>query len=429
MNLSFHQWYSPITALAAPQCSMSESSATDALDEKIATSVKHMMIGDRPVGAFLSGGLDSSLIVALMSQHTSNISTFSIGYDQTYNDNELAYAQQVAKLFKTNHHEVLLNEHQAFDELENIVAHLDEPHADPVCIPFSIISKKARQENIPVVLVGEGADEVFLGYDLYQKYHRLNRLGLTSSQSMLPQSIKSFLASAASPFVKKNDFYQDLVENWKSNRALFWSGALSFTQTQKNNFHTPIQAVHDPILEKMYPGLLTSGDTHDIIAYHRNKLREALPNASLEQEISYLELTHRLPELLLMRADKMSMMHGIEARVPYLDHTVAEFALQLPTHLKIGWSSTKYLLKKVAERYLPRSIVYRKKQGFSVPLLQWLSQGEYFPSSANTLQKTPQSIVPYNALPSSTNTSRIAIQRWSLLQLSLFEKSLYCTGR
>ena len=435
MNLSFHQWYSPLTALTATHTTMSEARATDLLDEKLATSVKNMLIGDRPIGAFLSGGLDSSLIVALMAPHAHNISTFSIGYDQTYNDNELVYAQQVAKLFKTNHHEVLLNEQQAHEKLDAIVAQLDEPHADPVCIPFSAISQKARQANIPVVLVGEGADELFLGYELYKKYHRYNRLGLSSSQTFLPQSLKNMLASVGASFFKQSDFYQDLVENWRDNRALFWSGALSFTQTslrQNLTRNTPLlknpDLMHDPIVEKIYPGMLVSGDTHDIISYHRKKLLQAVPNASLEQEITYLELTHRLPELLLMRADKMSMMHGIETRVPFLDHMVAEFALQLPTHLKIGWSSTKYLLKKVAERYLPRSIVYRQKQGFSVPLLQWLTQGEYFPSRADALQKASQSLVParttYNLLPGSTNASRFAIQRWSLLQLSLFEKNL-----
>lgn len=428
MNVSFHRWYSPLNILTSGQSTINEAQATDLLDEKLSSSVKHMLIGDRPVGAFLSGGLDSSLIVALMAPHAQNISTFSIGYDHQFNDNELIYARQIAEHFKTNHHEVLLNEQHAYEQIDHIVTQLDEPHADPVCIPFSAISQKAKQANIPVVLVGEGADELFLGYELYKKYHRYNRLGLRSSQTFIPQSIKNVLASVGASFFKQSDFYQDLVENWRNNRALFWSGAISFTEIQKQQLKAPALAFQDPILEKIYPGLLTSGDTHDIISYHRNQLLQALPNASLEQEITYLELTHRLPELLLMRADKMSMMHGIEARVPFLDHAVAEFALKLPTHLKIGWSSTKYLLKKVAERYLPRSIVYRKKQGFSVPLLQWLTQGEYFPSRANTLQKASQTLVPanshYNLLSGSTNASRFAIQRWSLLQLSLFEKSL-----
>ncbi len=427
-EISFQQWYCPLPALKSPQEPANERAATDLLDEKLATAVKHMLLSDRPVGAFLSGGLDSSLIVALMAQSTNNIATFSIGYDKAYNDNELQYAALVAKLFKTNHHEVILTEQQAHEQLEAIVRHLDEPHSDPVCIPFSRISQKAAQAGVPVVLVGEGADELFLGYDLYQKYHRINRLGLRSTQEMLPEGIKNIIASLTHPFISKSDFYQDLVENWKKNRALFWSGALSFTQSQKKTLGQHLHVHEDPILEKIYPGLLSSGDTHDIISYHRKKLYEAIPNATLEQEITYLELTHRLPELLLMRADKMSMMHGVETRVPYLDHIVAEYALQLPTHLKIGWASTKYLLKKVAERYLPRSIVYRQKQGFSVPLLQWLTAGEYFPSRAHALQNTPQTLLKtqenYRLLSESANPARSAVQRWSLLQLSLFEKSL-----
>lgn len=426
-ELSFHQWYSPINALEHPYKPQSETEAIDLLDEKISTSVKHMLLSDRPVGAFLSGGLDSSLIVALMAQNTQKISTFSIGYGDKYPDNELHHAKKIAELFNTDHHEMVLDEQHAHTILNEIVRHLDEPHADPVCIPFSCISKLAQNANIPVILVGEGADELFLGYSLYQKYHRFNSLGLSKSQLSLPEGIKSALASCANIFLKNSDFYQDLLENWKGNRALFWSGAVSFTQGQKQ-FSNSQESWSDPILEKIYPGLTLSHDTHDIIEYHRKQLKHKIPHATLEQEITYLELTHRLPELLLMRADKMSMMHGIETRVPYLDHTVAEFALQLPTSLKIGWNCTKYLLKKVAERYLPRSVVYRTKQGFSVPLLHWLSEGEYFSSRTNALQSSSSPLLNtlnfQHLLHNKTNPSRNAIQQWSLLQLSLFEKNL-----
>jgi asparagine synthase (glutamine-hydrolysing) len=141
-----------------------------------------------------------------------------------------------------------------------------------------------------------------------------------------------------------------------------------------------------------------------------------------------LELQHRLPELLLMRADKMSMMHGIETRVPYLDHTVAEFALALPTNLKISWSCTKYLLKKVAERYLPKDVVYRKKQGFSVPLLHWFSKGEYFPQRLSSMTHAHGQLLSNLSLQNmshhNTKSATKTVQQWSLLQLSLFEKNL-----
>jgi asparagine synthase (glutamine-hydrolysing) len=429
-QLTFHQWYDPIQILEQPYHERSEHDAIDELDALISTSVKGMLLSDRSVGAFLSGGLDSSLIVALMSQHQAKTKTFSIGYESKYPDNELSHAKVVAELFGTEHHEMVLDEPHAHSILDEITQQLDEPHADPVCLPFSCVSKLARENNTPVVLVGEGADELFLGYALYQKYHRFGTLGLNKSQSMLPQSVKQLFARCTKPILKANDFYSDILDNWTTDRALFWTGALAFTQMQKTALWKTHQTQpwHDPILEQMYPGMTISFDTHDIIDYHRKKLRAHIPNISLDKEITYLELSHRLPELLLMRADKMSMMHGIETRVPYLDHTIAEFALKLPSSLKIGWNSTKYILKKVAERYLPRSIVYRTKQGFSVPLLQWLSQGEYLSSrTTSMMQSSGKLLSNINTQQLSTyktgNASK-AVQQWSLLQLSMFEKTL-----
>jgi asparagine synthase (glutamine-hydrolysing) len=339
-DLTFHQWYTPLSILEKSYEKHSEQDTIDALDHRISASVKNMLLSDRPVGAFLSGGLDSSLIVALMAQNSKQVQTFSIGYESWMPDNELEHAKIVADLFSTKHHTMILNEQHANSVLEASIKHLDEPHADPVCIPFGCLSKLAHEADVPVILVGEGADELFMGYNLYQKYHRFNMLGLTKSQTMFSSSIKSIIASCAQPFIKNNDFYSDIIENWSTDRALFWTGALAFTHAQKKRLwdHTPTPW-SDPILEKIYPGLTLSFDTHDIIEYHRKNLHKHIPNISLDKEITYLELMHRLPELLLMRADKMAMMHGIETRVPYLDHTVAEFALQLPTSLKIGWSS------------------------------------------------------------------------------------------
>ena len=428
-GISFTQWYSPITALSEKLILKNESEAIDLLDEKLQQSVKKMLLSDRPVGVFLSGGLDSSLIVALMSLHQPSINTFSVGYESWMQDNELAHAKKIADLFSTNHHEIILDEKSADELLDKTIYHLDEPHADPVCIPFSYVSKLAQEKNTPVVLAGEGADELLMGYNIYQKYHQLNSFGLSKTQSLFSTGTKNFIAGCARKVMKTNDFHDEILTNWQGDRALFWTGALPFTEPQKKLlFKKESQLFSDPILEKIYPGLVLSTDTHSFIEYHRKQLLKQIPNASLEQEMVYLELIHRLPELLLMRTDKMSMMHGIEARVPYLDHVVAEFALQLPTNLKIGWNCTKYLLKKVAERYLPKEIVYRKKQGFSLPLLHWFESGEYFPSRAITTTESHGKLLGNISTEKMSlyNTEKMsnAVQRWSLLQLSLFEKML-----
>jgi asparagine synthase (glutamine-hydrolysing) len=344
-------------------------------------------------------------------------------------DNELDHAKKIATLFSTNHHEVILTEEHANAVLEKAIYHLDEPHADPVCIPFSCVSELAKNHHVPAILVGEGADELFMGYNIYQKYHVFNSLGLSKTQHTFSHSAKKIIAACASPFIQSNDFYQEIIHNWENDRALFWTGARPFTEAQKRSLlSTKIAEWHDPILEKIYPGLTITPDTHSIIEYHRKKLLTHLPNITLEQEICLLELQHRLPELLLMRADKMSMMHGIETRVPYLDHTVAEFALALPTNLKISWSCTKYLLKKVAERYLPKDVVYRKKQGFSVPLLHWFSKGEYFPQRLSSMTHAHGQLLSNLSLQNmshhNTKSATKTVQQWSLLQLSLFEKNL-----
>lgn len=327
------------------------------IDKLLHESIKKRMMSDTPVGAFLSGGLDSSLNVALMSKYSQNIKTFTVGFENTKELEELSYARKVSKIFNTEHHEIIITEKDAFEFFESMVYQLDEPLADPVCVPFYFVSKLARDNNTKVVQVGEGADELFFGYKTYLDYKKFYDLFWKNSTKLVPKFTKKIIYNLGKN-ITKNSNYLEVLYNWANNRNLFWSGAIAFNEYQKN------------IIFNNNKNL----DSFKIIKNNLNNLK----SNDFAQTINYLELKLRLPELLLMRADKMSMLNGVEARVPYLDSGLVEYMLNVPVSLKVKNNINKYLLKKVAQKYLPKDIIYRKKVGFASPIVKWFSSGKYF---------------------------------------------------
>ena len=325
--------------LPAASENIMEQDAVDALAQLMEETVKLHLESDVPLGAFLSGGLDSSAIVAWMKSAGAggSINTFSIGYDSP--ESELPFARQVAAHCGTNHHEVLLTAADFSQSLQDVIKFMDEPVADEASLPLYVLCRYARQ-YVTVALSGEGSDELFAGYG-YRKH--------------------------------------TTIEAWKDGalRKAFWSAA---AMAPVHRLRRKAREVNVP-LEQAYRGVSRIFD-RDIArssllnppAQHSRSVDDVYdrcPQGGALERMTFLDINTWLPDDLLVKADRMSMAHSLELRVPFLDHHVVEFAYKLPSSLKVKGDQNKYILKKVAEQILPYNIVHRPKKGFPVPLASW----------------------------------------------------------
>lgn len=362
---------------------ISEADAIRELTSVLKKSVERRMVSDVPFGVLLSGGVDSSMNVALMSELMDRpVTTFSIGYEGEERYNEFNFAREVSRQYKTDHHERLISLKEAQDFIPLLVELQDEPIADNVCIPLYFLAQLVKDCGTTVVQVGEGADENFLGYWWCDHYRKLAekvyepakanktipwwRKIISRNRSAIPG-----LQSAEEAATHKRAI---------SGQELFWGGAVCWWGEMRDQL-TPDSAPFVQDISCPVEGLLPDGfsglESHDIVSSYLSSLDGRLASPAVLQQIPYMEHKLRLPEHLLMRVDKMTMAHSIEARLPFLDHDVVEFAKRLPPSLKLKSGTGKYLLKKVAEQYLPKKIIYRKKQGFGAPMEEWFKQGDF----------------------------------------------------
>ena len=355
---------------------------THGIRSRLEQSIEKRMMSDVPFGVFLSGGIDSSANVALMSQLMDRpVDTFTVGFKDHQHLNELEYANRIARDFKTSHHEVLIDESDMTDYLDSLVHHQDEPIADWVCIPLYFVSKLARDSGVTVVQVGEGSDEQFCGYDSYMTYLNLYRNfwdGYMKTPAILRQRIGSgaeFLSSLTPRF----DKVCETLSRAGKDQEFFWSGANAFWNVHKRRvLHE--NATRSDLVELAEAGLDISGinerDSGAVVSAFLYPFDKNHPGQDHLTRMAYNEFRLRLPELLLMRVDKIGMSTSIEARVPFLDHKLVEFTMDIPMEWKIKGGETKYLLKKALEDLLPNEILYRQKMGFAAPMAQWL-RGEF----------------------------------------------------
>ncbi|MGA7160609.1 MAG: asparagine synthase (glutamine-hydrolyzing) [Bacteroidota bacterium] len=313
--------------------------------ELLRESIEKRMMSDVPFGVFLSGGIDSSTNVALMSQLMNRpVDTFSVAIDGQENVNEFLYARQIAKEFKTNHHEIVINDDDFINLFPSVIYHHDEPLADPVSFPLYYVSKLARDNGTIVVQVGEGSDEQFCGYTLYKRIIRLQeQFRLIRS---MPESIRSTSYTLLSTLLKslRVDYRQNYIKNFLTAKEPFLGGAIAFDDSEKTKLLNTYAFPSGALVDESF---------------------RAVPGGDYSTKMIYWELKNRLPELLLMRVDKMTMATSVEARVPFLDHKLVEFSMKIPWQLKIKNGETKYILKKAVEGLIPRNIIYRKKIGFA----------------------------------------------------------------
>jgi asparagine synthase (glutamine-hydrolysing) len=313
------------------------------------------------VGVFLSGGIDSSTNAALFSEGEGGpVKTFSIGYQGEYGSyrNELGFARQVADQVGAEYHEQLLTIDDLVSFLPRMVWLQDEPIADPVCVPVYYVSKLARDHGVIVCQLGEGADELFAGYPRWRRMLRLQRVN-----DLSPRPLRQAGLALMSALGLHRSPYYEMVRRGAAGQPIFWGGAEAFTHPEKLRLLSPR-------LRRKFAGhtsweaLLPIRQRFEAKAWDRSDLNW----------MTYLDLNFRLPELLLMRVDKMSMGVSLEGRVPFLDHRLVEFALSIPSELKLKNGTLKHLLKKAVRGLIPDEVIDRPKQGFGVPIHEWFLQ-------------------------------------------------------
>ena len=344
-------------------------------------AVEKRMMSDVPLGVFLSGGVDSSTNVALMARTMSKpVDTFTVGFEDYDHLNELNHARLIAKTFNTNHHEILINEKDMIDYLDNLVYHQDEPIADWVCIPLHFVSKLAKEQGETVIQVGEGADEQFCGYDGYLSYLRLFYRYWTPYKTIIPTSIKCLFANIAQWGAGKNtslQVYADIFDRAAKNREHFWTGAMSFWETMKlpliNNKSIVPSIIPKQLIDSgLFPTDFLHVDSFKVIDHFYKNFDKQNPDNDILTRMIYSEFKLRLPELLLMRVDKITMGNSIEARVPFLDHHLIDFSMNISMADKIKDNVPKNILKEAVRGIIPDEIIDRKKMGFGAPMSQWL---------------------------------------------------------
>lgn len=352
---------------------------------RLEAAVEKRMMSDVPFGVFLSGGVDSSTNVALMSRLTDRpVDSFTVGFKDHTHLNELEPARKVADRFQTNHHEVMIDEKDMVDYLDQLVYHQDEPIADWVCIPLHYVAKTARDSGVTMIQVGEGADEQFSGYSSYMGYLRLYHRYWQPFRRYLPGFVQKGIAGAAKTaagFRPHLEAYADIIDRAAHDREHFWSGATIFTDIMKRQLvntgaFSSVRMETGGLEEDVLPQSYGEADSFNVIKHFLDGFDERYPGRDALTRMIYSEFRLRLPELLLMRVDKITLSRSLEARVPFLDHKLVEFTMDIPETWKTKNGEPKYLLKKAVEGLIPDEIIYRKKMGFGAPMSKWL-EGDF----------------------------------------------------
>ena len=335
-----------------------EAESLSRLEAELRRSVESMLVADVPLGAFLSGGVDSSIVSAMMTDITGKpIDTFNLGFqhsDKSFDTSQSEHEQaaNVAQHIGSRHHALMVSPDDVLGAFDNWVDVFDEPFGDQAALPTMLLSRLTRR-HVTVALTGEGADELFSGYANYAKRVKEER-------------ITALLGHEYSPL---RALVPHMPALWQKDRIV---KAMGLPQSQR---YATIPNLFD---RSTHPALfsdafLAQQKTH--IADYAAAFFAQCNSASYLEKIMNVDMRLWLPDDLLTKVDRATMAHSLEARVPYLDHKFVEFVAQLNPALKQNGKTTKYLLKKLAEKYLPHDIIYRPKQGFVMPLTQWLEGG------------------------------------------------------
>ena len=350
-SISKNKYWDPFTFQV--DYSITEKDAILKVEELLLESVEYRKVSDVEVGLFLSGGLDSSLIGKIMSRNTnSDVKSFNIDYEEHFPgyQGEVEQARHAASHIDIKLIEDKIQYSDFKQIIDNYSFYQDDLVGDEVGIPLYFLGKSSNNNGVKVVQVGEGADELFYGYEHWLRFIKLNRF------------IKPITKARYDNF-KFSGHRKNMLSNILLNRTSFAGGALGFNLVEIDN-------------------LLLEGitDEYNLVHFVDKKWDSyfSSKSSSLSKWMTLIDLQIRLPELLLMRMDKLVMQSSIEARVPFLDHKLIEFVLTIPEKIIFNDNKTKPLLKKVASRHLPNEIVNRKKQGFRAPVGEWIKKDERY---------------------------------------------------
>jgi len=339
-----------------PKNNLPENELIDEFIETFSKAVKRHLVSDVPLGAFLSGGVDSSIVVALMNRiGEKSIDTFSIGFNSGGKD-ELDYAEAVANRYGTHHHEFKV-EPEMTQILPELIWYLDEPFFDNSIIPTFYISKLTR-EKLKVALSGDGGDEIFGGYE-WTRRHQYNHF-----------------YQAVPPFIRKG--INKLASGWRPSHE-YGTGLRSKGTRFIRDLNTGMEeaflrrtTVSYPFRQKLYTqGMKEELENFDAANYQAQLFSEAGVSDAREKML-YIDTMSYLPDDCLFKVDRMSMAHGLEVRVPFLDRELVEFSARIPFKYKIRGLTSKYILKKAFAPYLPKKTLKQRKQGFTIPISAWL---------------------------------------------------------
>ena len=351
-SLEIEEYWSILPFFKLPKFQKNEKELVDELENILIKAFKYRMVSDVPVGVFLSGGVDSSIVASILQKHYGNIHTFTIGFkEDTYN--EAVYAKEVAKHIGTTHTEKYLDASGAKEILDKFVDIYDEPFGDSSGIPTILVSQVAKDSGIKVVLSADGGDEVFCGYS---RYWTIDNIG--KKLFKLPKAIRGSL-----------NFMMDKIGDDNITKL-----------TKSSNAKFKYKLIHKILKNsKSWKDIylaLTSYEVEELLDFQKDiddagfEVGEAIAPM---QGMMLWDYHRYMVDDILTKVDRATMSLSIEGREPLLDHTIAQFMAQVPFEMKYKNGDSKYLLKKVLERYIPKEMIYRKKMGFGIPIFEWFS--------------------------------------------------------
>ncbi len=359
--------------LRPTRTSATREEAVDELYRLLEDAVRIRLYSDVPFGALLSGGVDSSLVVGLMSRQMGRkLKTFTVGFSESAFD-ESSHAAEVARIFETEHHNLRLGAPAVMDVLEKLVGHFGEPFADSSAIPTFLVSQLAR-EHVTMALSGDGGDEVFGGYKSYRYHHLIDRYRNvpTSLRASVKLASKVFAGAAPGRLGRRVSRFVNEAElpvqvRWAHSRSIF-------TESEQKRLYSPEIEAELDITRRGF----RLQESFDYFFQH----------ASADGEvINFVDYETYLPDDILVKTDRTSMAVSLELRAPLLDYRIAEFAASLPKEWKWDSRGGKYILKDAARKLLPESILNRRKQGFVLPIAEWF-RGELVPQVRERINST-----------------------------------------
>jgi len=422
-NLQTNRYWSPIQNIQQ----YTEQDYINKTKELLKDSIEKQMVSDVPFGCFLSGGIDSSTNAVLMSQAMGKpVETFSISFKDLPKYDEFQYSRKIADTLGSKCYETVIGQKEFMEWLPKLAYQADDPNGDPVCFPVYYLSKLIRDSKVIMAQVGEGADELFCGYGTYMEFIRIYTKYWKYLEK-LPKFIKKIPYFFLNLILPKNKLtlHKEFFRRLAYNKPFFFGGANAFSAYDKQF-----------LMSDSYKKEIPFDASDNLIKSIYNELK--VTNYKLQdfvQKMLYLELSIRLPELLLMRVDKMASAHSIEARVPFLDHRLVELAFSIPMHLKTKNKKTKYILKKAVEGIIPDKIINRKKQGFGAPTSEWMRKESPISNDLLNIIRNSKikelNIFDYDYIEKlifdhQNNLDDNSFKLWNLITLSLWYDKWIC---